>query len=227
MKKIMLFLSCISIISNLKAGVTLDTIVETPEGSKEIGILRVGDQIICLDKNLTPHTKIIEAIEEVEAESFIEIITEDDHVIHVSHDQQLFVPFKWIQTNQLSLGDLLLKRDRNFIKIKGICWKQESTKLRFITVEEHRNFLVSKNGILIHNGLGGATTGFLLGKVGTSVLGHGSIHAISWAVGLFCPPAGIAVDIALESALAVPIETLSLKVGVACGIALGVATGPA
>lgn len=151
MKRIIL-LNCIFSISLINAAVSTDTVVETPEGSKEIGILKVGDKIICLNKNLLPKAKMVESIEEVETDSIIEITTEDDVVIRVSPNQRMFVPYKWVQVDQLSLGDVLLKKDRTFIRIKGICHKRESVKLRFITVEKHQNFLASSNGVLVHNG---------------------------------------------------------------------------
>lgn len=139
-------------ISLINAGVSVDTFVETPEGSKKIGILKVGDQVICLNKNLLPKAKTVETIEEIETDSIIEITTEDDVVIRVSPNQRVFVPYKWVQVDQLSLGDVLLKKDRTFIRIKSICQKNESIKLRFITVAKHQNFLASSNGVLIHNG---------------------------------------------------------------------------
>ena len=227
MTKFVLFLNLLFIIYATNAGVSIDTIIETPQGSQRLCSLEAGHEVICFDPNFTSVIKPITAIKEVEVESIIEIMTEDDTVIQLSQDQRLFVPYKWIQADQLSLGDLLLKKDKTFIKIKSICHKQQSTKLRFVAVEEHHNFLATKSSILIHNGIGGATAGFFGGKMLTSVVGHGSIQLISWGIGLFCPPAGIATNIALESALAAPIEALSLKVGLACGVLLGATTGPA
>gem|GEM_PF-3707179 len=106
-----------------------------------------------------PNIKPIATIQEIDVESFVEITTEDNTVMRVSYDQQVFVPNKWVQVDQLTIGDILLKRDRTLIRVTGVRYIQEPTKLRFITVEEHHNFLSTKNGVLIHNGIGGTITG--------------------------------------------------------------------
>jgi hypothetical protein len=223
-KKIFLF--TVFVIFTINSGISVDTIIETSDGFKEIRTLQIGDKVICLDKDLNPDMKPIVTIHETKVDSYIEITTEDNLILHSSPDQRVFIPYKWIQVDQLSLGDYLVNRDRTFTKIIGIRYIQEPTILRFIVIEENHNFLATKKGILIHNGVGGATGGFFVGKILTSVVGHGSIQLISWGVGLFCPPAGVATSIALESALSAPIEAMSLKVGLACGILCGTASGP-
>jgi hypothetical protein len=174
MKKIITFLNFASIVFLINAGVSTDTLVDTPEGSKEINSLKAGDKVISLNTDFSQNPQPVITIEQLEINSYVEIITEDDVVIRVSPDQRLFVPQKWVQADQLSLGDVLLKKDLKLIRIKSICLKQEPIKLFFITVEKHKNFLASKNGVLIHNGVGGATVGFWTGWIVSNILFEGA-----------------------------------------------------
>ncbi len=87
-------------------------------------------------------------------------------------------------------------------------------------------YLLKLKGRLKGGGAWGATIGFFAGKMAVSVVGHGAIALVSAGVGIFCPPVGVAVGIALESALAVPIESASVVVGCGTAIGLAVATGP-
>ncbi len=68
----------------------------------------------------------------------------------------------------------------------------------------------------------GATVGFFLGKGAVEVVGHGGIWLVSFVAG----PAQPALHIALEATLGPVIEGTSNVVGLGCGIAGGVATGP-
>ena len=226
MKKFTLFLNALFTISTIHAGVSIDTIVDTSNGPKQMSSLQVGDEVTCFDHNLTPTIKPIKTIEEVEVESVIQIVTEDDVVIHVSPDQRLFISYKWVQADQLSLGDLLLKQDRTLIRIKGICHIQEPVKLRFITVEEYQNFLITNNGILIHNGAAGATGGFWIGRFIGQAIGYGSALIISLPALAGGPVVyGIAVA-ATAGTIAPVVESASQVTGLAGGIIGGTITGP-
>lgn len=88
------------------------------------------------------------------------------------------------------------------------------------------DFVVNLNARQLGGGLGGATIGLAGGKIATSLIGHGLIGLISIGVGAFNPVAGYAVGSTLETTLGPVIEGVSLKVGLACGILLGAATGP-
>ena len=108
MKKIMLAFSVLCV-SSLHAGVSVNTIIETSDGPKEIGVLQVGDKIICFNNNLLTEEKSVVSIEEIETDKVVEITTEDGTTISVAADQQLFVSNKWLRADQLSLGDSLLE----------------------------------------------------------------------------------------------------------------------
>lgn len=75
-------------------------------------------------------------------------------------------------------------------------------------------------------GFWGAVAGCFVGKAVVSVVGHGTIWIVSAGIGVFCPPAGVAAGIALESTCGAMIEAASIKGAIAGGIIGGVATGP-
>ncbi|MBP9764768.1 hypothetical protein KBD08_00345 [Candidatus Babeliales bacterium] len=178
MKQSITFSSFLLAASFMHAGILSDTLVQTPDGLKAIQELSIGDKVIALDQDFLQCPKSILTVEEKEIDSCVEITMDDDVVIRVSPDQRLFIPYKWIQANQLSLGDMLLKNDTTFIRIKSICVKQEYVTLRFITVEDYANFLASNNSILIHNGPISGAIGYWFTKTlcyGTAVAAAGTI----------------------------------------------------
>ena len=71
-------------------------------------------------------------------------------------------------------------------------------------------------------GVAGCYIGAALGKVVVSVVGHGTLYAISGLTG----PAAPATLYALESYFGAAIELASIKAAVICGLAGAVATGP-
>src|SRR5437868_161338 len=102
----------------MHAGILLNTLVQTPDGLKEIAELNIGDKVISADPDFVQYPKSILTIDGKEVNSYIEITMDNDVVMQVSPDQRLFIPYKWIQADQLSLGDILLKQDTTFIRIK-------------------------------------------------------------------------------------------------------------
>lgn len=152
MTKHSMFFSYLLATSCINAGVLFNTLVQTPDGLKKIQELSPGDQVLSADKDFLQSPKSIITTKDKEIESYVEITMDNDVIIQVSSDQRFFIPYKWVQANQLSLGDVLLKKDATLVRIKSICVKQEPVMLRFITVEDNENFFASNNSILIHNG---------------------------------------------------------------------------
>lgn len=99
-------------------------------------------------------------------------------------------------------------------------------RLQIQKMNDSEDYSLRLKGGLNGGGFLGATIGAAIGKAAVSVVGHGTIYLVSAGVGVFCPPAGIAVGIALESTCGPAIEAASLAVAVAGGVALGAATGP-
>ena len=214
-------------ISSLHAGVSVNTVVETSDGPKEIGVLQVGDKIICFNNNLLTEEKSVISIEEIETDKVVEITTEDGTTISVAADQQLFVPNKWLRADQLSLGDFLLKKDHSFLGITSIRHKNESAKLRFIVVEENHNFLASKNGVLVHNGAGGAAVGFWTGNIIAHGAWVGFYGAITAGTTCFAGPAVGAWAGGTAAYVCAPFHAATaMSLSLAGGILGGALTGP-
>lgn len=226
MKSLTIFLHCIFATSLLHAGILFDTIIQTPEGPKKIQDLNVGSEVLSVDKDFLQSPKSILTVEENDINFYIEIITENDEILQVSPDQRLFVPYKWVQADQLSLSDVLLNKDATFTRITSICTKHLQNKVFCITVQDNENFFASQNSILLHNGIWGATIGFFTAKFLAHAAAQTMIVLISSAVGLVCPPAGSVVFSSLEYTFLPFIESASNVAGLAGGIAGGTLTGP-
>ena len=80
--------------------------------------------------------------------------------------------------------------------------------------------------MLIHNGVGGALTGFWTAKFLTHLVGHGIIAGVTAGVAIVCPPAAYTVGVSLEYTFGPVIEATSNVMGLAGGIAGGTVTGP-
>lgn len=87
-------------------------------------------------------------------------------------------------------------------------------------------YLINASVRVDGGGAGGTAAGAWLGKIVTYTLCHGAIIAVSTGVNVVWPGSGVAVGIALEKTLAVPIEVASNTVAICGGIAGGILTGP-
>jgi hypothetical protein len=226
MKKIILFLSCLSSIPFTNTGVSFDTIIQTVDGPKEISSLRQDDEVICFDDQLKDCLGLVENIESKTLDNVIEIITTDDVIIRVAPEQKFFSFYKWINAEDLSLNDVLFTKNKSLTRIKSIRHLQEKEIFFFIDVKDHHNFLATEKGILIHNGAGGASAGALIGRfVGWSV--GVTICGIISAPALLAGPVAFAGAWAATTGAAAPyIEGASHVTAIAGGIIGGVATGP-
>ena len=226
MKKIMLFLSCLSSISFVNAGISADTIIQTSDGPKEISSLRQGDTIVCFDSQLKNYLGLVENIELKTLNNVIEIITIDDIAIRVAPEQKFFSFCKWINAEDLSLNDVLFTKNKSWLRIKSIRHLQEEETFCFIDVKDHHNFLAAENGILVHNGVGGASAGALIGRILAWTVGV-TITGIISAPALIGGPIAFAGAWAATTGAATPyIEGASHATSIAGGIIGAIATGP-
>lgn len=210
-----------------QCGVSNNTLICAATGLQAINSLRQGDSVVCADNNLAQHTRPIKAIHEVTVDEYIEVTTENNTTICFSIDQYVFVPFKWISVKDLSLNDVLAKKDGSVVHIKDICHKQQPLTMAFIEVAEHANFFASHDGILIHNGAVGATVGVAVGAGATWVAFESTYWGIGAALTPFVGPYGVYMVRTGLKVLCKPVQVATTKaVGLACGIALGAATGP-
>lgn len=131
-----------------------NTEVEASQGGlKKIKDLRVGDEVVCYNKEMNPRSEMVTAIEEEEEESMVEIITFDGTCIITSKKSKIYLPLKkkWVKVKKLKRGDRLLKNGKEETEISSIEEKWKPTKFYKITVDNNHNFLITKNGILVHN----------------------------------------------------------------------------
>lgn len=142
------------LVAGLQAGFTSDTLVMTPYGLKQIGVLKLGDRVICLAKDLSHDERAVKAYKESEAKAVVEVTTEDGVVICATPKQRFFVVDKWVTANKLVVGDMLLKQDRTNIKVIDVQQKKGVVRVCSISVEKQHNFLVTSNGVLVHDGVG-------------------------------------------------------------------------
>ena len=209
--------------ANLTAGVSADTIVQTQDGPKSLKIMKVGDKLLCVNmETLSCEESFIRSIEEVETSEVVQITMDDGVTINVAADQKLFVVHKWVEAKSLSLEDVLLKQNKTMVRVSGIRYLKEKTVLRFIMVDKNHNYFAAENGVLVHNGAGGAAAGVWLGA--------------SFAAGIYGVTVGLVTIMAGPAAPAiVPIYCLwtapIAKAGIICcgaagGVGLAVATGP-
>lgn len=229
MNKVIRLLCFFSFSAAFPIGFDGSTLVTMSSGDmKSISEISIGDEVVCCNTDLQLELGIVKGVYLLAVDSTIEITTKDNTVITASSIERFFVPKEstWVHAKDLNVGDCLLNARLEAVEIVSIKTHSEPQELYAITVDKFHNFLASESKYLVHNGPVGASVGFFSGKAAVHVVGHGTIALISGTIGLFCPPVGTAVGIALEGVLAVPIEVASNTVGVATGIALGTATGP-
>lgn len=226
MKKIILFLSCLSNIHFTNTGVSADTIVQTINGFKEISYLEQNDKVICFNDQLEDCLGLVEDIKYKTFNNVIEITTADDTIIRVAPEQKFFSFCKWINAENLSLNDVLFTKNKSWIRIKSIRHLQKEETFFFIDVKDHHNFLATEKGILIHNGVGGATTGAIIGRFLAWGVGV-TVTAIISSPALIGGPFAFGLAWAATTGAATPyIEGASHATAIAGGIIGGVITGP-
>ena len=206
-------------------GFDSNTTITTSSGRlKPMKELKVGDEVVCYNKNFLPESSAIKGIFEITEDSSIEITTEENVILNASKTERFFLPKEgaWVCAKDLKEGDCLLNEDLEAVKITKVVQQDGERKFLVITVDTHHNFLASEGKYLVHNGAWGAIIGAIVGKTTVSFLGHGAICLVSGFAGPFAP----AAYTALEGTFGVAIEAASVHAGVALGIAGAIATGP-
>lgn len=230
MQKSILFLSCMFSLSFINAGICIDTLVNTPDGQKEIKVLAVGDKLYAFNSNNPEEVAAIATIQEIEVDTVVEITTADNITITVAADQKLFVTHKWVQANQLTLEDVLLTKNRTFVGITSIKHVNALTKLRYITLDSNPTFFAAPNGVLVHNGPVGATVGSGIGFCAVQGAYWGVTGCLIKAVGVLSGPLAPgtvpAFTKAWYSVTWAPVMVTTKAAMITGGVILGTVTGP-
>lgn len=214
----------------LAAGIDSNAIVQTSNGQISMKVIKIGDKILC--RNMTDLSKTersVSSIEEIKTSEIIEITTVDNVTIKVAVDQKVFMCCKWVEARDLCLNDMLFTKDGKMVQIVGLKHLKLDNPiiLRFIVVDEHHNYLAGENGVLIHNGAGGAAAGVIIGAsavqgaygAATTIIGIG-------ATALLGPVAAGTIVTVWGYWTFFPALATTKVVACATGLALGVATGP-
>jgi hypothetical protein len=227
MNKSILLTSCMLSLSVINAGVLDTTVVDTPQGHKEIKMLCVGDKIYAFNPYNPEEVAAVATIQEKTVDSVVEITTDDNITITVASDQRLFVTHKWVQANQLTLEDVLLKKNLSVVGIINIKHVNQPTTLRYITLDSNPTFFAAQNGVLVHNGPVGATVGALAGgAIVGGTYGALTVGITTGATMLTGPIIGAWIGGVWYTYTSIP-AAYAVKVGtVFGGIVGGTATGP-
>jgi hypothetical protein len=224
MKAVLLYIFCFINFSSLYGnGFDGDTTIATPSGRFiPIKKLKVGDEVICYNKDLLPASSQVKGICTSTVDSIIEITMQDNIVLVASINERFFLPKEnqWVYAKDIKKGHCFLNENLEAIPVIKVEKHYGLKKVFIITVDKYHNFLASSGKYLVHNGAGGAAFGALLGKILVYVT-VGGIVALANII-----PGGGLVAGAIVAALATPIEVTSNVAAVAGGIFLGTLTGP-
>lgn len=142
-------LLCTIIISS---GFSAETLIKTQDGFVPIECVPVGTTVVgCDEDNQYIGSNVIyKSLHKVPNGVSIEI---DDTSIVTSSDQLFYCvsQHEWKMAKDLSPGDLLLGESHTPIPVKGVTIIDHELILYNIAVKDCHNFLVLKNGILVHN----------------------------------------------------------------------------
>ena len=162
----------------------------------------------------------------------IEITTSDNVIFCVAKDQKFFVTHKWVEAENLSLGDVLLRMDKTFVKIMRIRHiVDKPTTIRYITLKDHHCYFIGENGVLVHNGPAVAYAGSMIFK-GLAYFTVGSAVSVTVAgCAVTAGPAAVAVGGTVSAAAGITgtVEGIALATVAATGqtgaIVAGATTG--
>lgn len=105
---------------------------------------------------------------------------------------------------------------------------QHASSPHYIRVKQMSdgNYSLQLCGRLLGGGIAGAQIGFWGGKFLTHFAIQSGVALATGVVFIICPPAAAPFCMAVKKTIAFPAEALSNQVGLACGIAGAVTTGP-
>ena len=164
-------------------GFQKDTVITLASGRlKPMRKLKVGDEVICYNKELLPEASTIQGIFEVKVDGIVEITTEENITLRVSKTERFFLPQEnqWVCAQNLKINDFLLNEDFETVKITNVSTQKGEAKLLVITVDKHHNFLASEGRYLVHNGPLAGLAAYWITKTlcyGTAVAATGAITA--------------------------------------------------
>lgn len=133
---------------------TADTLVATPDGSRRIDTLKVGDSVLSHAFKGALVEKPVLAVAKRYTDDFFKITTSTGHVVKATGDHPFFTGNGYTPARELALHNSLLRFSSlenvtKFVHIASIERIQRKTLVYDIQIQETANFFA--NGILVHN----------------------------------------------------------------------------
>lgn len=130
--------------------------------------LKIGDPILCFDRDSLTVTSTITGIREVFEDSSVKIVTEENVVIIASNTERFFLPEKrtWTCAENLKPGDYILNKNFETIRIEDVEKRHTASTFLVISVAAHHNFFASEGNYLVHNGPIAAIQAYWTVKIG-------------------------------------------------------------
>jgi hypothetical protein len=135
----------------VRACFTGETPVHTPNGVKQIQDIAIGDIILSYDetsRKIVPQ-KVTEVFEE-EVTQLLEIGTESG-IIRTTAGHPFFVNGSYKDAEQIVIGEYLLSKEGQQIKIISINYIPQTIKVYNFEVENHHCYYVGEDGVLVLN----------------------------------------------------------------------------
>jgi RHS repeat-associated protein len=131
---------------------TAGTEVYTNEGYKVIEGIKVGDLVWAYD-NETKNNELKEVVDTF-SRDFTEIykIHYGNEILEATHEHPFFIGGKWLNVDELKVGDMLTPYDDSTRLIEKIEFVKGNFKVYNFTVKDYHTYYVSRDNILVHNG---------------------------------------------------------------------------
>jgi len=178
----------------LFCGFPAGTLVQTPTSYVPIEQLHVGDKVVCLDSHgVHTEQKITHTLSYKQSNCICIIV--DSSVVITCHNQQLYIPDQkiWKRASDLISGDCFWGDFYKKIVIKEIIESDQEIILYDITVQDCHNFLISPDGILVHNFVPAVAIGI------SWIAGVFSAEAVSFSLSVGLPLLGGFIGFTLKN----------------------------
>ncbi len=133
-------------------GFLAGTLVKTIDGYRPIESLALGERVISYDLDGKECQATIVQIHKKMVKSFV-VLQIGEKAVHVGPDQKFFLPEKgdWIKAKNIALSNRFLIKSDQVSSALEIKLKDETVDVYSISLDEHHNFCVTQDDILVHN----------------------------------------------------------------------------
>ncbi len=133
---------------------TADMFVITPNGSKPIAMVQIGDKVLSVnDEGIQVEADVLKTLASTNHHYFL-----INNQIKVTAMHRFFTKKGWKTAQDLYIGDLIQTTANVFEKIDTIKFFEADLDVYNLTISKNHNFFISPNGktgFLVHNSAGG------------------------------------------------------------------------